>query len=209
MWLCKQIRVPTHRHTNLFSATSITLVLNAARPKVRAQKCNLSQLSSFPHIWFPLDALKSHVAASCCVMEWKDCNNKAHDPKPPFAIVHILSDEMTASPSCLWPSEHLSWASHEYMHVFTGESSMCVQSLCVSGEGCQPFCMGGLYQLWQESPIAASGPWQTAAGPVLPPSWKLPPAKQIKRYPLPTLVSWKMTGRDILPSGHSLLTAIN
>lgn len=131
MWLCKQIRVLTHRHTNLFSATSITLVSNAARPKVRAQKCNLSQLSRFPHIWFPLDALKSHVAASCCVMEWKDCNNKAHDPKPPFAIVHILSDEMTASPSCLWPSEHLSWASHEYMHVFTGESSMCVQSLCV------------------------------------------------------------------------------
>lgn len=94
---------------------------------------------------------------------------------------------------------------------------MCVYSVCVCGrwgrggdaEGCQAFCIGCLYCLWQVSPTGPSGPWQNAAGPFLPPSWKLPPAKQIKRYPLPTRVSWKMTGRDILPSGHSQLKAIN
>lgn len=64
------------------------------------------------HIWFPLNIPNSHVAASCCVMEWKDCNNKAHDPRPPFLIhcycTHIFVwDQMTDSPSCLWPSKHL------------------------------------------------------------------------------------------------------
>lgn len=66
-------------------------------------------LTFFVHIWFPLDILNSHVAASCCVMEWKDCNNKAHDPKPSFlfsAIVHTFflrsNDIFSLLPVAFW-----------------------------------------------------------------------------------------------------------
>lgn len=81
-------------------------------------------LTFLDRVWFPLDGLNSHVAASCCVMEWKDRKNKAHDPKPPLLFhrypAHIFFlDQMTASPSCLWPFWTPFWASHEYMHVFT------------------------------------------------------------------------------------------
>lgn len=144
-------------------------------------------------------------------MAWKDCNNKAYDPKPPFLFhcycTHIFLVQMTASPSCLWPSEHLFGL---FMNIFMclPRRVVCVR-VCVYAEGCWAFCMGRLYWLWQESPTGASGPWQSAAGPVLPRAQSLLQKNKSNTTPHPTCVSWKMTGRDILPSGHSQLTAIN
>lgn len=128
----------------------------------------------------------------------------------------VLPDHMTASPFCPWPYEHLFGLFMNICMRWPGEKHMC-------GEGCRDLWAGRLYWLWQGSPTGASAahsPWHSATGPVLPPSSMLPPAKANQwsptpthaptpLFPLPSHVSWKMTGRDILPSGHSQLTAIN
>lgn len=181
--------LPTHTNTDFFTATTLTANLNLYRlfhwladsstnrkvteqPENTEKKLQFESTLKFPshfrvHIWFPHGILNSHVAASCCVVEWKDCNNTAHDPKPPFLFHHYCAffffrsnDSFSLLPVAFWTPF---WVSHEYMYVFTRESCM---SVCA--EGCQPFCMGRLYWLWQESPYGASGPWQSAAGPVLP-----------------------------------------
>lgn len=82
-----------------------------------------------PHIWFPLNILTSHVAASCRVMEWKIAITKRLTPNllSSFAaIVHtFFVDQIKASPSCLWPSEHLFGL---FMNIF-----MCLprKAVCV------------------------------------------------------------------------------
>lgn len=79
-------------------------------------------------------------------------------------------------PPCPWPYEH---RFGRPMNIF-----MCLsgRSTCAARGG-RALCAGRLLRLWQESPTGACSPWQNAAGPVLPPSSKLPPAKQIRRHP--------------------------
>lgn len=90
---------------------------------------------------------------------------RSHDSFPPL-------------PMALWTPFR---SFHEYIYVFAGEKHVCC-------EGCRALCAGRLYRLWQELPTGASSPWQNAAGPVLPPSSKLAPAKQIRcRPPSPLL----------------------
>lgn len=154
-------------------------------------------------------------------MEWKVHDNKAHDPKPPF----LFHSYCTHFFFCLLLFFQTKWQflplacgllntvlgfSWIYVCVYQGE--LCVHSVivCVWWWGVSAF-------LYERSLLVVAGVAHWSFWPLTercrarlsPPSWKLPPAKQIKRYPLPTHVSWKMTGQDILPSGHSQLTAIN
>lgn len=98
------------------------------------------------------------------------------------AALHTLFlDQMTASPSCLWLSEHLFGL---LMNI-----CMCLpgSGVCVCTEGWQALCMGRLYWLWQELPTGASGPWQCAGGPVLAPELKATASKTNQTLPLPHL----------------------
>lgn len=126
---------------------------------------------------------------------------------------------MTTTSYCLWPSEQLSC--HEYMYVFRRQSCMCVPvqlcavvCVCACGKGCQLFCVGGLYWMWQESPTGASGTWQSAAGPLLAYKRKVTAGKTNQTLPPPPIpphspVSFQMTVRDFLPKGRSQLIAVN
>lgn len=102
-------------------------------------------------------------------------------------------------PPCPWPHEHLFGFPWIYLCVF------------VCCEGCRALCAGRLYRLWQELPAGASSPWQECCRASLAPKLKATTSQANQTPPsLPSLVSAKkMTGRDIVPSGHSQLTAIN
>lgn len=73
--------------------------------------------------------------------------------------------------------------------VFTRKTCMCACVSCVCVfvwvEGCQLFCVGGLYWMWQESPTGASGTWQSAAGPRLALERKVTAGKTNQTLPPP------------------------
>lgn len=102
-----------------------------------------------------------------------------------FFFFFQITWQLPPLPMALWTPF---WSFHEYINVFAGEKHVCC-------EGCRALYTGRLYWLWQESPTGASSPWQNAAGPVLPPSSKLPPAKQIRRRPPSPLFCWRENDR--------------
>lgn len=102
-------------------------------------------------------------------------------------------DSFPLLPMALWtPFQSF----HEYIYVFAGEERVCC-------EGCRALCAGRLYWLWQESPPAPGRVLQGLSCP------QAQSNQQQSKSGTPPRVGWKMTGRDIVPSGHLQLTAIN
>lgn len=101
------------------------------------------------------------------------------------------------------------WASHEYIHVFTKgkKKTRCVWVVRgVSVSAREVFTACG-----RSRPLEPLAPDRALQGPSCPgaESYLPPEQKQIKQCSPAPRVCWKMTGRDIVPSGHSQLTAIN
>lgn len=134
------------------------------------------------------------------------CSNKTHHPKPPFLFHGFCShfsffspDHMTASPFCLWPYDHFFSL---FMNIF-----MCLlgRSACAA-RGVGLFARDVFTGCGKSHPLEPPAPGRVLQGQSCPQAQS---NHQQRKSDTPPRVGWKVTGRDILPSGHSQLTAIN
>lgn len=107
---------------------------------------------------------------------------------------------MTASPFCPWPYEHFfSLFMNIFMCLLGG--ARVLRGVSDSLRGTSLLVVARVAH-WSLQPLAE------CCRASLAPKLKATTSKA-NQTPPPPRVGWKVTGRDILPSGHSQLTAIN
>lgn len=143
----------------------------------RQKESSLMKLSSFPNVCLVL--VWSDFTRRCSLlMERTACDNKTRHPKTSSPLSWLLCPLFffLRSPDSFSPLAHglmnTFLVFHEYIYVFLCVVRGVGLSVRDVFTGCGKSC-----------PLELPAPGKNAAGPVLPPSSKLPPAKQIRRCP--------------------------
>lgn len=143
----------------------------------------------------------SRTAAVCRRMQQQNAPPQTSFPlsRLLFTLFFFPPDHMTASPFCPWPYEHFFSL---FMNIF-----MCLpgRSACAA-RGVGLFARDVFTGCGKSRPLEHPAPGRVLQGQSCPQAQS---NHQQSKSDTPARVGWKVTGRDILPSGHSQLTAIN